>query len=745
MTLGLGRMLSPLCFSETFTLHKKLFIYLNLQVRSFKLYPDYGEVTVSLSCEESSTSLAINEVDFDTVRKFHCHLFTQVLRAPVEIKPESADGYFIVLVKRDGRGIAFDRMRDELLFDPSLARLSKRLRRDVAIGEDLLVTKNYGDDRQRYAVTRVLLELNPLSPFPEKSKGTTYEKYFRQTYGARVTNMEQPLFEVRQISGRVNFLVDRKPTGKSKRDVIILIPELCDVLPVRSYLLCASQILPSILQRVSSLLLVADVKAMVAGERDDKDESNLPSVGAADQHGGEEDKFMEVEDDDADEEFPGLYSDLQSMFRGSSKSGDHPDSALILQALTTTHSGDAFNLERLEMLGDAFLKLAVSLHLFCTYIDKDEGKLTHRKKNQISNLALFRAAAKKSLAESLQSTQLARDVWCPTGCQFGHIPQDSDTTTADTAMEVDYETTGAGDVEMRVDDVEERNGGDRTLRSRVGKEASLASDNNQLNPGDKGEERKLSATERARQKCNTQTIADKSVADSVEALIGAYLISCGYRGALKFMSFLGLKVLPEGDADNDSDPFAENTRPGCYARFWPDQTNAPRQQDKGDLMSRMISGLENFEKKSIKYTFHSRLHLLEALTHASYHANRVTTSYQRLEFLGDALLDFLVTQHLYFRHAKLTPGQLTDIRQALVNNNIFAAIAVKNEYHKYLKQMSPQWFKTVENFITRLDDEAEERKQQHGHSQTVGRSQRNSVFELVCPRTKLPSKHENSS
>ena len=734
----------------------KMFIYLNLQVRSFKLYPDYGQVTVSLSCEESPTLLAENEVDFATVRKFHCHLFTHVLRVPVEIKPESADGYFIVLVKgEDGRRIDFDRMRDELLLEPSLSRLSKQLRRNVVYyEEDVLVTKNYANDRKRYAVLMVRRDLSPLTPFPDKSKGATYEQYFRQTYGARIKNMEQPLYEAREISGRVNFLVDRKLTGKSKRDVIHLIPELCDVLPVYSYRLCAALILPSILQRVSSLLLVSDVKAMVVGERDDTDESKLPSIGAddtnddkkllgTDQRFGEEVEFMEVEVDDPHEEFPGLYSDLKSMFRGSSESDYQPDSALVLQALTTTHSGDAFNLERLEMLGDAFLKLAVSLHLFCTYKDKDEGKLTHRKKNQISNLALFRAAAKKSLAEYLQSTQLDRDVWCPTGCQFGYIPQESDTAAADAAMEVDNETTGAGDVEMEVDDVQEQGAGDRierrTVSSRVGKEASRAADTKRLNPGGKGEERTLSATERARQKCNTQTIADKSVADSVEALIGAYLISCGYLGALKFMSFLGLKVLPEGDGHDDSDPFAVNTGPGCYARFWPDQTNASRQQDKGDLMSRMIAGLEKFEKKSIKYKFKSKLHLVEALTHASYHANRITTSYQRLEFLGDALLDFLVTQHLYFRHAKLTPGQLTDIRQALVNNNIFATIAVKNDYHKYLKQMSPQWFKTVENFINRLDDEAEERKEQHAHTQKVGRIQRSSwYFELFLPHTKLP-------
>jgi endoribonuclease Dicer len=40
------------------------------------------------------------------------------------------------------------------------------------------------------------------------------------------------------------------------------------------------------------------------------------------------------------------------------------------------------------------------------------------------------------------------------------------------------------------------------------------------------------------------SIPDKSLADCVEALIGAYLIACGPRGALLFMSWLGIKVLP---------------------------------------------------------------------------------------------------------------------------------------------------------------------------------------------------------
>ena len=91
--------------------------------------------------------------------------------------------------------------------------------------------------------------------------------------------------------------------------------------------------------------------------------------------------------------------------------------------------------------------------------------------------------------------------------------------------------------------------------------------------------------------------------------------------------------------------------------------------------------------------------LLEAFTHPSYTENTITGSYQRLEFLGDAILDFLVTQHIYNSKKDLAPGELTDLRSALVNNNIFAVIAVNNDYHRYLKELSPDLFTTIENFV----------------------------------------------
>ena len=694
----------------------------NLQLRSFKLYPDYGEVTVSLSNHTSPLPVKLTEIHLATVQKFHCFLFSHILRKPVELKAKhdggNGDGYFIVLVKNTGCELDYQGMKDAC-------------ERCVTIGEDTVVTTNYVDPqqrRQRFAVLNVRRDLSPLSPFPVQSKAKTYESYFWQRYGKRITTQDQPLIEVKDISGRVNFLSDRKPTSKMKHAVIHLVPELCEVVPVRASILSVALLLPSILHRVRALLLVSDVKRMIAGVSDNTDESKLPPIGVErdndeksllriqkscataemsiddaecddnndnnDDEDGHDDENDDEngdgddndDDDDYDDdgsndlkEIPELISDLKYLFRGSHEPDD-PDSALVLKALTTTHSGDAFDLERLEMLGDAFLKLAVSLHLFWTYQEKDEGKLTRRKINQISNLALFRAAFKKSLAGYQQCTQIAHDNWCPTGWQISEIPPEAIAGSGDKPMEIEDGTSGAADEEMEVDD--------------AGGGGSVGADVKAV-------------------KYNTQVIADKSVADSIEALIGAYLISCGYRGALRFMKFLGLKVLPENFDDDDLSRYAENCKEGCYARFWSCGSDETVARDSEDMVSRMLSGLENFERDSIRYTFRSKLYLLEALTHSSYHANRVTTCYQRLEFLGDAVLDFLVTQHLYFRHAKLTPGELTDIRQALVNNNIFATIALKYKYNKYLKQMSPMWFKTIKDFITKVEDETEERGQDH--------------------------------
>ena len=57
---------------------------------------------------------------------------------------------------------------------------------------------------------------------------------------------------------------------------------------------------------------------------------------------------------------------------------------------------------------------------------------------------------------------------------------------------------------------------------------------------------------------------------------------------------------------------------------------------------------------------------------------------------------------------KHSPGILTDLRSALVNNNIFAALAVKWDFHKFFKALSPQLFVVIEKFVAFQKDRGDE-------------------------------------
>lgn len=66
---------------------------------------------------------------------------------------------------------------------------------------------------------------------------------------------------------------------------------------------------------------------------------------------------------------------------------DHPgpSPSLILQALTMSNANDGINLERLETIGDSFLKYAITTYLYCTYDNIHEGKLSHLRSKQVSS------------------------------------------------------------------------------------------------------------------------------------------------------------------------------------------------------------------------------------------------------------------------------------------------------------------------------------------------------------------------
>ena len=74
------------------------------------------------------------------------------------------------------------------------------------------------------------------------------------------------------------------------------------------------------------------------------------------------------------------------------------------------------------------------------------------------------------------------------------------------------------------------------------------------------------------------------------------------------------------------------------------------------------------------YTFKDLSLLDRALTHASM-GNEGKQSYERLEFLGDAFLNFAVADVLYRQDAEVAEGQLTETRARIVSRQPLARAA----------------------------------------------------------------------
>ena len=77
--------------------------------------------------------------------------------------------------------------------------------------------------------------------------------------------------------------------------------------------------------------------------------------------------------------------------------------------------------------------------------------------------------------------------------------------------------------------------------------------------------------------------------------------------------------------------------------------------------------------------------------------------YQRLEFLGDALLDMASINFLFHRHPNRDPQWLTEHKMAMVSNKFLAALSVKLGFHKHLRSMGAAVEKQNRDYATELE------------------------------------------
>lgn len=91
-------------------------------------------------------------------------------------------------------------------------------------------------------------------------------------------------------------------------------------------------------------------------------------------------------------------------------------------------------------------------------------------------------------------------------------------------------------------------------------------------------------------------------------------------------------------------------------------------------------------EKIIGYTFNDKSILKRAITHSSYNImmGRAEESYERMEFLGDSILDFVIADELYRNYPQLDEGMLTKFRANIVSSAPLASIIVNSKIVDYL-------------------------------------------------------------
>lgn len=150
----------------------------------------------------------------------------------------------------------------------------------------------------------------------------------------------------------------------------------------------------------------------------------------------------------------------------------------------------------------------------------------------------------------------------------------------------------------------------------------------------------------------TREMSTKTLADVVEALIGAAYL--------------------DG---------AEAKTLACLTVFLPEISWVPLSQHHRNLCKSYELDVKfppnfTYVEELINHTFHRKPLLVEALTHPSHQGPNSSASYQRLEFLGDSILDNIVVRGAYVHQPPVPTPSLHLIRIALVNASFLAFLCL---------------------------------------------------------------------
>ncbi|KAM0346655.1 hypothetical protein ACHAPU_005367 [Fusarium lateritium] len=281
---------------------------------------------------------------------------------------------------------------------------------------------------------------------------------------------------------------------------------------------------------------------------------------------------------------------LEAMTKDSDNTDEHGKQQVNFQA------GMGKNYERLEFLGDCFLKMATTISIYTSQPKGDECQYHVERMILITNQTLFNNAVDCKLQEYIRSKSFDRRTWYP------------------------------------------------DLPLKKGKAPKTTVQHN---------------------------LADKTIADVCEALIGAaYLMSKDDNMDLAVKAVTRMVKSKNHKMNTFADYFVLYKAPAWQ------MTDARDQQRKLAQKVVDITG----------YLFRHPPLIKSAFRNSSLTLGGVPT-YQRLEFLGDALLDMIIVDYLYHNFPEADPQWLTEHKMAMVSNQFLGYLCFKLGLYKNLESM----------------------------------------------------------
>ncbi|KAI5791751.1 hypothetical protein DFH27DRAFT_199315 [Peziza echinospora] len=279
-----------------------------------------------------------------------------------------------------------------------------------------------------------------------------------------------------------------------------------------------------------------------------------------------------------------MYAIAQELQRTILEPADLRDIEGIVTAITATSSREFTNYQKYEILGDSVLKFLAGIQLLADYPLWHEGYLSGRKDRSVANSKLATESVRLGMSRFIITGLFSATKWRPK--YLTPLPPRGGVKKEEMALGEEGMGAGVNDNQGKEDEVQ-----------------AVA------------EEKKV--TERS--------LSTKILADIVESLMGAAFLEGGFNKAMQVAKVFGLSMKWD-TLENRIEMLLK------------------RAMEVEDFV--FPAYLRNMEEM-IGYTFKHKPLLLEAITHPGCNADTVVVSYQRLEFLGDSVLDMAIVDRLF--------------------------------------------------------------------------------------------------